>query len=177
MDAPFRSMRLPSYEGLRAGDHRIIVRSPGHQSFATPLKLGTVPHLDLNIHLQKLGDAASEESLIRTTASLNAPNLSEGIYPASLVLSCASNSPATVDGREIAEKSTLTHIYGVAKCGEVAFRYQYTEDGELEVGPLIHTLEFKGERLTPGTFILALRVSTPFFCRETRSPHFPSRYR
>ena len=59
--------------GLRAGDHRIIVRAPGHQSFATPLKLGAVPHLDLNIQLQKLSDAASEESLIRTSSSLNAP--------------------------------------------------------------------------------------------------------
>ena len=159
--------------GLRAGDHRIIVRSPGHQSFATPLKLGTVPHLDLNIQLQKLGDTASEESLIRTSRSLNAPNLTEGIYPASLLLSCASNSPATVDGREIAEKSTLTHIYGVAKCGEVAFRYQYTADGELEVGPLMHTLEFKGERLTPGTFILALPGKHTFLLPRDSEPAFP----
>ena len=159
--------------GLRAGDHRIIVRAPGHQSFATPLKLGAVPHLDLNIQLQKLSDAASEESLIRTTASLNAPNLSEGIHPASLTLRCASNSPATVDGKEVADKAALTHIYGVAKCGEVAFRYQYTEDGELEVGPLVETLEFQGQRLTPGTFVLGLPGKHTFLLPRDAEPAFP----
>ena len=50
----------------------------------------------------------------------------------------------------MADKAALTHIYGVAKCGEVAFRYQYTEDGELEVGPLVETLSFKANALRRG---------------------------
>ena len=73
----------------------------------------------------------------------------------------------------MADKAALTHIYGVAKCGEVAFRYQYTEDGELEVGPLIDTLEFQGERLTPGTFILGLPGKHTFLLPRDAEPAFP----
>ena len=159
--------------GLRAGEHRLILRAPGYQSFATPMKLGPVEHLDLEVHLQPISASQEEASFIRLSHHSNAPSLPEGIHPASVSLRCASTQAPSVDGQAINEQATLSRIYGVLSCGSVEFRYQYTTDGELELGPISHTLEISSKPLEPGQVILASPGQHTFLLPRVGQPLFP----
>lgn len=159
--------------GLRAGEHRLILRAPGYQSFATPMKLGSVEHLDLEVHLQPVSTSQEEASFIRLSRHSNAPTLPEGIHPASVSLRCASTEPSSIDGETIDQQATLNRIYGVLSCGGVEFRYQYTTDGELELGPISNPLEIKSKPLAPGQVILASPGGHTFLLPRVDQPLFP----
>ena len=159
--------------GLREGEHRLILRAEGYETFATPIELKDHQHLDLAVHLQKLRDESSQESIVRRGASPNAPKLASNIHPAQASLHCASNVPPRIDGEASTTKATLDGIYGTMSCGDTVFRYQYTSDGELEVGPLTSSITFGDTRLEPGTRILVLPGKTTFLIPRENQPSFP----
>ena len=159
--------------GLRAGEHRLILRAPGYQSFGTPMKLGAVDHLDLEVHLQPISTAKEAASFIRAPEASNAPDLPEGLHPAAVTLRCASTQLPSVDGQAINDQSVLSRIYGVLNCGGVSFRYQYTNDGELELGPMSQALEITQKTLEPGQTVLASPGEHTFLLPRVDQPPFP----
>ena len=159
--------------GLRAGEHRLILRAPGYESFGTPMKLGAVEHLDLEVHLQPLSDSQEEASFIRSAEQFNAPQIPEGLYPATIQLRCASTEAPSVDGESTNQEATLRRIYGVLSCGGTDFRYQYTNDGELELGPISQDMKIGEKSLEPGQVILASPGAHTFLLPRTDQPLFP----
>lgn len=159
--------------GLRAGEHRLILRAPGYESFASPMTLGAVSHLDLEVHLQPSTSAQEADSMIRGIDSSNGPHLSDGVHPASISIRCASNEPPTIDGALIEGAQLLQRAYGILVCGGVRLRYQYTLDGELELGPLSANLEVNGDTLKPGESILASQGLHTFLLPRQGQPLFP----
>ena len=159
--------------GLRSGEHRLILRAPGYQSFGSPMKLGAVDHLDLEVHLQPISTAQEVASFIRAPEASNAPGLPEGLHPAAVTLRCASTEPPSVDGHAASEQSVLSRIYGVLSCGGVSFRYQYTNDGELELGPMSQPLEVTQKTLEPGQTVLASPGNHTFLLPRVDQPPYP----
>ena len=67
-----------------------------------------------------------------------------------------------------ADKAVLSRIYGVLSCGRVSFRYQYTNDGELELGPMSRPLQITKKTLEPGQTVLASPGDHTFFVAKGR---------